>query len=280
MPTPFLGSGPIPSPDHAARSPDPPVKCTSPIFALVASLALPAAAQEIDAPTSADALSAKATDPTASLMAFNLLGTYTGGYHGDAPGLPDEASSLTFRPVIPFTFLDHPNLLRLTVPYQLGGRGEEGFGPISVFDLFMFNQSWGRWGFGPLLNFDTTGDLADSFSLGPAVGAVANLNKKLKIGVFAQNLFAGDTAISQLQPVLAYQLGNGWSVSAGDLQYIYDWEASQWLNAPIGFQVGKVTKLGGQPIRLAANPQYNLIDRDGLNEWSITLTFTALFPSF
>lgn len=256
------------------------MKFPFPILALVAGVAVRAPAQEIHETSTADALSAKATDPTASLMALNLLGTYTGGYHGDGHGLPDDTSSLTFRPVIPFEFLDHPNLLRLTVPYQLGGRGEEGFGPISVFDLFMFNHTWGRWGFGPLLNFDTTGDLADSLSLGPAVGAVANLNKKLKIGVFAQNLFAGDTAISQLQPVLAYQLGNGWSVSAGDLQYVYDWEASQWLSAPVGFQIGKVLKLGDQPIRLAANPQYNLIDRDGLNEWSITLTFTALFPSF
>jgi hypothetical protein len=101
-------------------------------------------------------LSSQASDPTASLMAFNFLGTYTGGFHGDGGGLPDDSLSVTFRPAIPFTFLDHPNLLRLTVPYQLGGRGQEGFGPISVFDLFMFNQSWGRWGFGPLLNFDTT----------------------------------------------------------------------------------------------------------------------------
>jgi hypothetical protein len=108
---------------------------------------------------------------------------------------------------------------------------------------------------------------------------VVNLSKKLKVGLFSQNLLAGDTAISQLQPVLAYQLGNGWSLSAGDLQFIYDWEASQWLSAPVGFQLGKVTKFGSQPVRLAANPQYNLIDREGLNEWSLTFTFTALFPT-
>lgn len=225
-------------------------------------------------------LSSKASDPTASLMAINLLGSYTGGYHGNGVGMEDETTSITFRPAIPFTFLDHPNLLRLTVPYQLGGRGEEGFGAVSVFDLFMFNHSWGRWGFGPLLNFDTTGDLPDSFASGPAVGLVANAGKKLKLGLFSQNLFAGDTAISQLQPVIAYQLGGGWSLSAGDLQYVYDWNASQWMSAPIGFQIGKVTKFGALPVRFAANPQYNLIDREGLNEWSVSLTFTALFPSF
>lgn len=239
--------------------------------------AKPGAASSDPAP--GEDLSSRASDPTASLMAFNFLGSYTGGYYGDARGLPDDSLSISFRPAIPFTFLDHPNLFRLTVPYQLGGRGQEGFGSISVFDLFMFNESWGRWGIGPLLNFDTTGDLPDSFTFGPAIGGVGNLGKKLKVGLFSQNLFGEDTAISQLQPVLAYQLGNGWSVSAGDLQYVYDWNASQWISAPIGFQIGKVTKIGDLPIRLAVNPQYNLIDRDGLNEWSLTFTFTALFPT-
>lgn len=231
-----------------------------------------------DGPPAED-LSSRASDPTASLMAFNFLGTYTGGFHGEGHGLQDDAWSLTFRPTIPFNFLDHPNLLRITVPYQVSGRGQEGFGPISVFDLFMFNQSWGRWGFGPLMNFDTTGDLPDEFAIGPAVGAVANVSKKLKVGLFSQNLFADHTALSQLQPVIAYQLGNGWSISAGDLQFAYDWEAGQWVSAPVGFQIGKVTRLGSQPVRFAVNPQYNLIDRDGLNEWSVAFTFTALFPA-
>lgn len=250
------------------------------LLSLIALLSVASASSAQDSTASSiDDLSAKATDPTASLMAFNFLGTYTGGFYGDAHGLQDDAWSLTFRPVIPFDFLDHPNLLRLTMPYQLSGRGQEGFGPVSVFDLFMFNQSWGRWGLGPLLNFDTTGDLPDEFAIGPAVGAVANLSKRLKIGLFSQNLFASGTALSQLQPVIAYQLGHGWSISAGDLQFAYDWKASQWISAPLGFQIGKVTKLGSQPVRFAVNPQYNLIDRDGLNEWSVAFTFTALFPT-
>ncbi len=245
---------------------------------ILLAVASPSGAQDSSA-NSADELSSRATDPTASLMAFNILGTYTGGFHGEGRGLPDDAWSFTFRPAIPFDFLDHPNLFRLTVPYQLSGRGQEGFGPISAFDLFMFNQSWGRWGFGPLMNFDTTGDLPDEFSMGPAVGFVAKAGQKLQLGLFSQNLFAGDTALSQIQPVIAYQLGQGWSVSAGDLQFAYDWKASQWVSAPVGFQIGKVASIGQQPVRFAVNPQYNLIDRDGLDEWSVTFTFTALFPA-
>lgn len=49
-------------------------------------------------------LSRQATDPTAPLMAFSLLGTYTANFHGpDVPGQPDDRWEATFRPVIPFT---------------------------------------------------------------------------------------------------------------------------------------------------------------------------------
>jgi hypothetical protein len=122
--------------------------------------------------SSVDALSSRATDPTASLMAFNFQGIYSTFHGPDVPGERDERWELQFRPVIPFEFLDHPNLLRLTIPYQIGGRGDEGWEPISVFDLFMFNEKWGRWGVGPVMSLDTTGDAPDRFVIGPAIGGV------------------------------------------------------------------------------------------------------------
>jgi hypothetical protein len=64
------------------------------------------------------------------------------------------------------------------------------------------------------------------------------------------------------------------------LQFTYDWGASRWLDIPIGFQLGKVVKLGGLPARFAINPQYNLKDDRRLSSWQVTFTFTALFPSF
>jgi hypothetical protein len=228
---------------------------------------------------SADALSSQATDPTASLMAFNFKFAY-GDFHGPGvPGQPDDIWIFQFQPVIPFTLLDTPNILRLTVPYQLAGRGDEGSLPITLFDLVIFNEKWGRWGIGPVMTFDTTGDAPDRFVIGPAIGGVWKVSKKLNVGLFSQNVFWGNTAISQLQPVIAYQLGQGWSVSAGDLQFVYDWESSRWVNVPLGFQIGKVTKIGRLPVRLSVNPQYNLIARDGVNRWDVSFTFTALFPS-
>ncbi|MGH8624905.1 MAG: hypothetical protein ACREYC_06430 [Gammaproteobacteria bacterium] len=229
---------------------------------------------------SVNELSNKATDPTASLMALNFQGIYNDFHGPSVPGEPDERWTLQFRPVIPFKVFDQPNILRLTVPYQVSGRGDEGWGPITLFDLVVFNEQWGRWGVGPVMSFDTTGDAPDEFVIGPAVGGVWQVTKKLLLGAFSQNVFGSDTAVSQLQPVIAYQLGQGWSLSAGDLQVTYDWEGGRWVDVPIGFQLGKVTKLGRLPVRFSVNPQYNLLNDRGLSEWSVTFTFTALFPSF
>ena len=128
------------------------------------------------------------------------------------------------------------------------------------------------------MSFDTTGDAPDEFVIGAAIGGVYNVSKRLKVGLFSQNVFWDDTAATQLQPIIAYQLGDGWSLSAGDAQFTYDGEAKRWTNIPIGFQLGKVTKFGQLPVRLAVKPQYNRKDDRGLNEWSVTFTFTALFP--
>lgn len=232
--------------------------------------------------SSADDLSRDATDPTASLMSFGFITDYTGGFHGDRPGFPDDSDDawvLNFRPVIPFKAFGQKNILRLTMPYQVSGPGDEGLLDVALFDLLIFDQTWGRIGVGPILSFATADFARDDVTAGPALGFVWQASKRLNVGLFNQNLFGDDTALSQLQPIIAYQLGSGWSVSAGDVQYVYDFEDTRWLSIPIGGQVGKVTKLFAQPIRFSLNPQYNLADHDGLPEWSIKLGVTLLAPA-
>jgi hypothetical protein len=225
-----------------------------------------------------DELSRQATDPTASLMSFGLIGGYTGAFHGDLPG-DDDRTEIKFQPVIPFRAFGTSNILRLSLPYQVSGRGENGLGDVTLFDLIVFNENWGRWGVGPVMIFATDDNAPDEFVFGPAIGGVWQYSKTLNLGLFNQNVFGGDTGISQLQPIVAYQLGDGWSLSAGDLQFVYDWEGSRWLSVPIGAQLGKVTKVAGQAVRFAVNPQYNLIDDDGLEQWKVLFTFTLLVPS-
>jgi hypothetical protein len=224
-----------------------------------------------------DELAREATDPTASLMAFNFIVDYTFDFHGPITG-DDDATVLSFRPVIPFTAWGRSNILRVTIPYQNSGRGAEGLGSVSLFNVVVTDRPWGRFALGLVASLSPDHAAADEFSAGPAIGAVRVFSKKLSVGAFNQNVFAGDTAVSQIQPVVAYQLGNGWSLSAGDLQIVYDWKSGRFVSIPVGFQIGKVTKLFGQPVRWSVNPQYNLKDDAGLEKFSTLFTFTLLVP--
>ncbi len=249
------------------------------VVAGLAGVALAASAQQDASPADSNELARQATDPTASLMSLGFITTYTGDFYGERPGEPDHAWEFKFQPVIPFTLLEMPNILRISLPYQIDGPGDNGVKDISIFNLTVVNQSWGRWGLGPVMTFATGDDPPDRFAIGPALGFVYQVDKRLNVGLFSQNVFWEHTAVSQLQPIVAYQLGDGWSLSLGDLQVVYDWKASRWLNAPIGVQLGKIVRIAGQAVRVAVNPQYNLIDDKGLEQWKVSVSVTLLLPS-
>ena len=116
------------------------------------------------------------------------------------------------------------------------------------------------------------------FSIGPAIGAMHPVSKKLNIGLFNQNLFASDVGITQIQPIIAYQLGSGWALSAGDLQFTYDWKRDEWVSLPLGFQIGKVRQVAGQAMRFSLNPQWNLAEISGANKAKLVFTVTLLAP--
>ena len=209
-------------------------------------------------------------------MAFNFIGEFTTSYHG----LDDHGSTLKFQPVVPFRAWSVSNILRVVVPYQTSGPGDEGLKSVSIFDLVVLPQKWGRLGIGPVMSLsESASDAESKFAIGPAVGAVVPLSKKLSAGGFTQNLFATGVAITQLQPIVAYQLGHGWALSAGDLQFVYDWNRDEWVSLPIGFQIGKVQRVAGQAMRFSLNPQWNLKDITGATKAKVVFTVTVLAPA-
>jgi hypothetical protein len=85
--------------------------------------------------------------------------------------------------------------------------------------------------------------------------------------------------ITQIQPIIAYQLGSGWALSAGDLQITYDWKQGQWVQVPIGFQIGVVRPIAGQAFRFSVNPQWNLKNITGAVKSSVIFTVALLLPN-
>jgi hypothetical protein len=209
-------------------------------------------------------------------MAFNFISDVRTSFV-DVDG---KGFEFRFQPVVPFRAFKTSNILRVIVPYQGSGPGTEGLKDVSIFDLVVLPQTWGRLGVGPVMSLkQSDGDAASKFAIGPAVGATIPTSKRLMVGLFSQNLFASETAVSQLQPIVAYQLGQGWALSAGDLQFTYDWKGGGWVSIPIGFQLGVVHALGGQPFRFSVNPQWDLEDIQGVASSKVVFTVTMLAPT-
>ena len=219
-------------------------------------------------------LARKAADPTASLMSLNLRYTSIPEFHR----LDDNAGLSQFQTVLPFRAWNTSNILRTTVNYTNSGPAANGLSDVTVFNLTVFDEPWGRWGAGPVAQLlpGKAGN-SDTFALGPAAGFVTSRGR-WTYGLFNQNLFAGDVGISSLQPVIAYQLGNGWAVATGDAQWTYDWERSAFVNLPVGLQLSKVASIGGQSVKWSINPEYNLRDQQGLPEWTIRFGVSLLVP--
>jgi len=228
-----------------------------------------------------DELSRRATDPTASPLTFGLINDVTTSYRDLEDGTPIDENGylLKFQPVLPFKAWGVANILRMTVPYQVSGPGPEGLEDLTIFDMVILPQSWGRIGIGVVGSFAAaTSDVSAHASAGPAIGVVVPVSKKLNLGLFNQNLFGNDVSISQIQPIAAYQLGSGWSLSLGDLQWPYDWDRGEFLSMPIGLQIGKVLPVAKQPMRFAVNPQYDMKDLPGGGRFKISFTVTLLLP--
>ena len=111
---------------------------------------------------SSEALAAQATDPTASLMSFQLYNWYT-------------ANQVVFRSAIPFELGSTRHIFRLTAPYVTSSpNGDDGFADLTVFDLMTFDRAWGRFGVGVSGTIPTgaEGLTLDQWTAWPAPGVV------------------------------------------------------------------------------------------------------------
>jgi hypothetical protein len=209
--------------------------------------ARPAAAQ-----VSADELAAKATDPTASLMSFQLNGWYTARLHG----MDGSANQIVFRAAVPFTLGATNHIFRITQPYVTSSpSGQTGLADTTQFDLVVFGAPWGRWGLGLSGSVPTgaQGLSTQKYTLGPALGFVDSSDQRFNWGLFTQTFFSftGDVGaprvgIVNLQPILGWLLGQGRSLSLGNSAFVYDTAKSRWASLMMGLNYGEVVSFAGQ----------------------------------
>jgi hypothetical protein len=235
--------------------------------------------------TSADALNQSASDPTASLMSVQIANWYNARFHG----LSDEdANTGVLRSAIPFETGELKHIFRITLPVITDHPAlDTGVSDTTLFDLIVFDQSWGRWGAGAVALLPTGGSSrgGEQWALGPAVGFTAKKGQLLW-GVFNQNLFtyAGDDGrtpvnASIFQPIANYGLAHGWSVGASEMTFTYDWEASRWSNLPLGVGVSKLHRFGQQSVQFNLQYEHNFADQRGDAADTIRCSMKFLFPT-
>ena len=241
-----------------------------------------------------DELSQKANDPTASLMAVQIADWYTEDYYNGLAG--ESSNTVVLRAAYPYRWGEFNHIARVTQPIATDTpSGDTGLTDMTLFDMVVTGESWGRWGVGLVGSIPLDSE-NKQWTLGPAFGFVNNtMTKGLNLGIFNQNLFriAGDddrpyTQISSLQPIVNYSMGGGWNIGTGEIQYLYDWESSQWVSLPIAFQVGKLVKFGKLPVIFSAQYEHDFADEVDIGNGLFapisknTLRFTAklLFPTF
>lgn len=222
----------------------------------------------------------RATDPTQSPLTLRLKADVIAKSYSLADGTrPDTRVALEFQPIIPFTVWGADNILRLTVPVQVAGDGPTGLDDVQVFDLVVIKLFAGRLGVGAVANLAARDkDVPSRIDGGPAIGFVAPAARTLNLGLFVQNVFGNDTAVSAFQPIVALELGHGWSLSTGELQVEYDWKNTRFLRVPFQGELGKVLTIAKQPIRLAVGVEYNFKDLPGAERFSLKFKVEMLLP--
>ena len=201
---------------------------------------------------------------------------------------------LNIQPVIPAKLSDNWMLISRIIqpivwqPYPSATTGGEfGFGDMNP-SFFFSPRKPGKviWGAGPALVIPTaTNDILGQgkFSLGPSFVALYQ-PEHWTIGALINNVWsvAGSDnrpAVNQmlLQYFVNYNLKKGWYLSSSPI-LTANWKASDsnvWT-VPLGGGVGRITKLGFQPVNITAQFYGNAVHPAGASPWGMRLQIALL----
>ncbi len=234
---------------------------------------------------------AKATqNPLAAMYSLPFQNNTTFGFE------PNNTSQnvLNIQPVIPVGLTNGINLInRIIIPivtqpqsFDDPSSSTTGVGDIS-FTAWLSPSKASKiiWGVGPALQIPTGSDPNEfgshEFGMGPSVVALTMIDKWVA-GVVLNNIWTfGDAKENKFlfQYFVNYNLPNAvYLVSAPILTS--NWNApsgEQWI-VPFGGGIGKVFKIGKQPINVNAQGYYNAVKPTGWGEWQMRLQVQLLFP--
>jgi len=267
----------------------------------LATQATPAAA------TSSDELRKQSQNPIASLISVPIQENWNFGIE------PSDRTQnvLNIQPVIPFRISKDWNLItRWITPIvyqplpiaQTSGSpnaqtGVYGLGDMNPSFLFSPKKSKVTWGIGPTFVFPTATNTRylgqGKLSMGPSIVVLVQPSH-WTIGFLANNYWsvAGQSNFNSagqvnkppvnqflLQWFVNYNLNKGWYLKSAPI-VTANWRGGAhgvW-NVPFGGGVGRIMKLGFQPVNLSAEFYGNAVHPPGASSWTVRLSFVLLFP--
>jgi hypothetical protein len=239
-----------------------------------------------------EALAKAAQNPVASLISVPLQNNTAFG-----TGPYDRTQNvLNVQPVIPIGISENWNLIvRVIQPIvwqpsvSQNSQGWFGFGDMNPTLFFSPAKPHKLiWGVGPTFVIPTaTADQLGQgkLSMGPGVVLLTTPGHWV-IGTLINNVWSvagsgGRPPVNQmvLQWFVNYNLKKGWYVATSPI-VTADWRASsgnQWV-VPLGGGVGRIMRLGNQPVNLLAQLYGNAVHPDGASPWGMRLQIQFLYP--
>jgi hypothetical protein len=237
-------------------------------------------------------LAKQAQNPIANLISLPLQNNTNFGIGSD-----DETQNiLNIQPVWPITLNEKWNLITRTIlpvvsqPGILtGGQGRtNGLGDTTFTGFFSpKNSSPLTWGVGPVLLLPTaTDDVlgSDKWGAGPSV-VFLTMPGNWVVGSLFSNVwsFAGpgdqDVNLFTWQYFINYNLPNGWYLTSAPI-ITANWEADSdntWT-IPFGGGIGKIFRIGKQPINGQVSAYYNVETPEYGPDWQLRIQLQFLFP--
>ena len=240
----------------------------------------------------AQALQKAVQNPVASLISVPLQNNMNMGV-GPFNRTQDV---LNIQPVIPARLTENWNLITRVIqplvwqpyPNQNTG-GEYGLGDMNP-TFFLSPAKPGKliWGVGPTMVIPTaTSDITGQgqFSLGPSVVVLAQPSH-WTLGALINNVWSvagesGRAPVNQmlLQYFINYNLKHGWYLAMQPI-ITANWRApnSDTWTVPFGGGVGRIMKVGFQPINWQLQFYGNAVYPQGTSSWSFRGQIAFLFP--
>jgi len=250
-----------------------------------------------EAATNSEELRKEAQNPVASLISVPVQNNNNPGIN---PGGRTQ-DVLNIQPVIPLRVSDNWNLIirwitpiiyqPLPAPPPLLQIGVSGLGDMQP--TFLLSPSKPHkiiWGVGPIFQLPTATSQylgQGKLGIGPNVVVLA-MPGHFVMGVLVNNIWsvAGSGSrpnINQmlLQYFVNYNMKKGWYLTTQPI-ITANWNTpapsgSVWT-VPFGGGVGRIMKLGFQPVNISVQVYGNAVHVPGASPWSVRASFALLFP--